>query len=893
MKKHLKKVLLFALVLTMIVPMFVLSTAAAAPEGIAYGEDGYAKSGYKDIDAADSGYVQIGTKSQNNAKVADGFSPKLYYIKNGNAYYNATEKKLVLVTDASIDGGTGSTGTTGTNNNDTVGSTWHFKYWVKQNAAAITEVEFRYGYNAGIQYMGGLMDLLDHTVSVKYDSRIININYPPANSNSILIRMSSLKSAGHGDFDAEGNFTPTTYEEGWVNLTGFKGVSEERLAYSFAHSAATASFTHAKTHTLAPTGIFYHCKGLTTVVVPEGNAVASIGANVFYNCDALTDITILGTVDSAIVIDPTAFASTTQAITVTVNTDAEKDYFDAALETAGITTVKVAVAEIDEPDVPDEPDESIVPIDVPSAITADSFQVKMKGSNGLRALFSFDQSIADQLDGYTLVSYGAIAASYENFMTTYGGDEQALFEAARKDPDGAVKYIPVYNADGTGVNRYVDYETKTFCVALTNVPSANALSDIYTAGYVIWLDGEKNLGYTLTTYAMPDGEKAVNLYEITLGLTKSGLINSENTDDACFWQVLKNGALKTNSFNTENDANVVPAYSKTDDGYFTYCDIDWYAYTGNSQTSWWSGTKASGVAESASGLVWSVLKYSDDEYVLIYRNKDKSIYQDLLVPIHSNNMAATAVAPYDYRYGKGSEAGVITTYNPALSQTEYNKIKTVVIDHGVAGTNEGGFAMLNKVETIVYPSSFSVKNQAFYQNTVLKNIIWCHTDKNGSPVKHMSEFSGIDSLIDLRGFTTMGYNDAFNGAKAIVNVVFGNTKSAGTEATFSSAEKIERAWSAGQDMPEKGVLDLSAFKCTSIGKNTFKGIGSGVNTIKLPSTITNIKSSNTQALGSGLTVNFICNDAVKDLIVAYAKGDYASQVTNISVNGTPISNLIG
>ena len=54
-----------------------------------------------------------------------------------------------------------------------------------------------------------------------------------------------------------------------------------------------------------------------------------------------------------------------------------------------------------------------------------------------------------------------------------------LFPEARKNTDSALKYIPVYNADGTGVNRYVDYTTRTFCISLTNIPSVNALSDVY------------------------------------------------------------------------------------------------------------------------------------------------------------------------------------------------------------------------------------------------------------------------------------------------------------------------------------------------------------------------------------------------------------------------------
>ncbi len=868
-------------------------------EGIAYGEDGYTNSKYSDIDSADSGFVQIGTSSTTKAKVTETFKPKLYYLKNTNAYYNAMQKKLVFVMASSggITGASGENKETTTKNQDTVGATWYLAYWIMQNTSDIKEVEFRGGAGGTkLRWIGYFTAPLENVVSVKIASEINALDSNKSGyADSVFNGMSALKSAGHGTFASNGDFTPTTYTEGIVDISGFSAAAAGTLKYCLYNKPY---ITTAKTHTLADINMFDGCSALTTVVVPTGATLTSIGTSVFNDCSALETIQILGTVDSTLAINASAFTGTGD-VNVIVNTLAEKGYFETALNEASITNVTVTSVEVDEPDEPDEPDDSdvpsvpdgpIAPIDVPNAITADGFQVRMEEYTGLRALFTFKQSIANQNkgNGYTLVSYGAIASSYKKLIEDFGGDEDALFAAAREVTDNtqsAIKYIPVYNADGTGANRYVDIDKKQFCISLTSIAPENALSDIYLAGYVIWADSEGNLGYTLTTYDMADGEKAVNLYEITLGLTKNGLINSENTEDVCFWQILKNGALKTDSFNTANDSYVTKGYT-LDNGYFTYCDIDWYAYEGNSTTSWWSSTKPTGVADSASGLVWSVLKYSDSEYVMIYRNKNKSTYQDLQIPMHS--VTALAYAPYDYRYG-ANVGTTLKTYNPALTQTDFNKILTVVIDHGVAGMNHGGLSAIDKVTTIVYPSSFSAKNQAFINTKNLKNVIWCHTDSNGNPVAHMSEFSGITSLVDLRGFTAIGFTETFNADWPIENVVFGSTTSGGTSKTFNGLTQLKRVWSADQSMPASGVLDLSELNITSIGQQTFNNVGMAT-TVKLPDTITKI--SGTQALGNKKTIDFICSDTVAEIVAVFARDTDSTNTVNISVNGTPIADLV-
>ncbi len=544
--------------------------------------------------------------------------------------------------------------------------------------------------------------------------------------------------------------------------------------------------------------------------------------------------------------------------------------------------------------------------EIKNGIKADGFKVRMDGYTGLRALFSFDETVAQEMkqQNLRLESYGVFAASHYNFVNVYDSDDMALFEAARDAEAGGEKsplvYIPVYKADGSGENKYTDYSKRQFCVSLTNITPDNALSDIYMAGYATWSDMKTGEEYTtVTTYAMPDGEKAINLYEVTLGLVKKGSINSENTDDACFWQILQKGALKTDDFNTENDATK-KEYTLAEGEPFTYLDVDWYEYTGGKKDGY--AFNPTGVSKSESGVVWSVLKYTDEEYVLILRNKDKSTYTNLAIPQSANGVNSSSeykyYPPYDYRYGDTSDlvsGASICTYNPALSQADFEKIKTYVVDHGISVASSASFAGLTVIDTIVYPNGFSAEstygNLMFAKSSALKNVIWCHEDEKGNPIEHMAEFANEDgtndltSLVDLRGFANISFQQLFNSSGAVENVAFGTAKlSRGTERMFINANNLKRAWS-GLSMPNAGVIDLTGFSITELKAGMF-ACGSYIKTIMLPDTVTVIDSQKNNIFGTNKTFDIICSDSVEALVIAYAKAVTAAQ--KLKVNGTAV-----
>ncbi len=542
---------------------------------------------------------------------------------------------------------------------------------------------------------------------------------------------------------------------------------------------------------------------------------------------------------------------------------------------------------------------------VENVITAEGFAVRMDEYTGLRGLFSFDEAVASHMisQNFELVSYGVVATSYNNFVNTYGGDENAFFEVARAEGgyEGPIKYIPVYNSDGSGANRYVDRSTKTFCVSLVNIDSENVFSDIYMAGYVIWKDKlTGNETVTLTTYAMDDGAKAVNLYEITLGLTKTGVINSENTDDACFWQVLKLGALTTDVFNTAND-NTEKKYELAVGDPFTYLDVDWHEYTGGKKDGYAFNPTA--VSETASGVVWSILKYTDDEYVLILRNKDKTTYTDLAIPQSANKVNSATqykyYAPYDYRYGDASNlasGAVICTYNPALTQADFEKIKTYVVDYGISVASSASFAGFTTIDTVVYPNGFSAEstygNYMFAKSSSLKNVIWCHEDANGVPIEHMSEFKGLTSLADLRGFAKLSFKSLFNDCTVLENAVLGTASmTRGSEKMFINAKSLKRFWNGNDPMPKEGIIDLTGYKVTKLENGMF-ACGATIKTIMLPDTVTSIDSTKYNILGENKEFDFICSDSVKTCILNYVTALHTAGKTTadkIKVNGVAVT----
>ena len=360
-----------------------------------------------------------------------------------------------------------------------------------------------------------------------------------------------------------------------------------------------------------------------------------------------------------------------------------------------------------------------------------------------------------------------------------------------------------------------------------------------------------------------------------VGLTKTGVINSENTDDVCFWQTLKVGALRTKSFSTSYDADTEKAYTLPADGYYTYLDVDWHAFTGQTSLDGYA-FNPTGVSTEASGVVWSILKYTDDEYVLVLRNKDKGTYTELAIPQYTTSAKYNLFAPFHYKYGDDAKIGSakLVNYNPAINKSDFEKIKVAVVDHGITTAAASAFSGLAPAHTIVYPNGFTLgkdQNYLFRGCTALKDVIWCHTDEDGKPIEHLSEFDGLTSLVDLRGVKAINLTSVVNSCPAVENILFPSTSSQSyVESIFSGCTALRRAWFDGLPMPADGTIDLTTIKLNRVGKETFN-VGSNIKTIKLPDATNEIRTSDYTILGVNLTVDYVCSDSVATLLVEYVK----------------------
>ncbi len=599
---------------------------------------------------------------------------------------------------------------------------------------------------------------------------------------------------------------------------------------------------------------------LQTVTVPAGVNLHRIYKYAFDGCTSLREIRIDGTVDENFVIDPGAFKSVSN-VKIKVMSDREVEIVNAALDAAGYT------------------DRSVVEATrlLASPITADGFQVKINSDyNGLRGLFSFDESSkeANRLLGFDFQEYGVAVCTKNTALTYYSTNEEIV-----KSTDPKVKRIVVEHADGSGERKYVDYANRQFCIALVNIPEAHSMEDVYFVAYSVWVDDTGKERYLYTTYTASDGDLCVNLYEVTLGLFKNGLLNTETVQnaggdtDAIIWKPLSTGAVtlkadqlaapgtpKNSGTGDTYKLNIDADYN--DDGSFTYVDQKLHSFTGATAGNY--GFNPSGVEATAStNVLWSLYR-DGNKYVAVYR-RDPAASADAVAMLPTQSIpAGNAVHPFVAGYGAlntKNVSGDVTVYTPVLTSAEAAKVNTLILDYGIDTTENGksaswgyngSFALGNSsyLETIVYPNDFAPYKDSeslFRNDTALKNVIWANKPaENPAGLYHMgdviSAYSGADitSLADLRGMGKIDAEAVFMDT-ALENIVFAGFSMDSFVQTFTDSGHINRVWIAGSGAltpPAEKTIDLSLdTKVTKINRQSFDEIASEGYTIKLSSNV--------------------------------------------------------
>lgn len=600
MKKITKILGIFSLALALCALLCIAASASLTDFSTAYG----------DI-TPENGYVHIGVHNNAEGKAAatdsDGDGKVEQYLTKGfNAYFNETTETLVFIATGSYTGDSGDWNQTSVKN--TPGQIYYLAYWANVsglgNAARIKHLELRGGTHlSNISYA---ITVLTSVRDIKIDSSITDISGQKVDTG-VFRGMTSLVTVGHGSFSKEdGSFTPTTYKDGVADLTGFKsmspggnisfpngvmlsgymvnGTSIKKLIlptslsarsgatyykcayvdgtlYYVLDSAGSANFSSSA---FQLDGVWYssnsndakysvkvnaqediyggeysgiialsiaqECASLSEVTF-GAPVLRSIEKGAFLDCKQLTVLEITGEVSSDITIASDAFSGVT-SLTVRVRTGEDAERFGAALAAAGIKNVALSIKDMS----------SVSGLSNPLA--AEGFSIRTSGYNGLRGLFSFDDSVMarNEENGFSLVEYGVVAAT----GTVYDrcGSAEGVFGRVKEQH---IVQIPIYCADGTGVNRYVDFSTKTFCVTITHIAEANYKSEIYMMSYAVM---EKN-GVRYRLFCEYEYEKngakknTISLFDTALGLYNEGVVTPSNCPEfsSVIAPVLKYGGV--------------------------------------------------------------------------------------------------------------------------------------------------------------------------------------------------------------------------------------------------------------------------------------------------------------------------------------------------------------
>ena len=708
--------------------------------------------------------------------------------------------------------------------------------------------------------------------------------------------MNSLTTISHVTFAKDGTYTGEV-KEGTANLSGFTANSKKEYGYTgymLYGSAAVTDVVYYKNLMWASSGgsvdvsgviydyTLYGATNLKSFTIPANadTPLSQIRKYVFAN-SGLKEMYVLRAVSEDLTIASTAFSGC-DSVTMYVLDKTSAANAVAALKTAGVKNVSV---------------ELFNPVQNPVSSTGVLVKMKdftSASSDKLAIRFQFlweekgEAAAANAAAKYTFKGLGVIAstaATYESYeaavLSETGLASSSLVAqemlSASAGENSKVVNVLVTNADFTDGRRVFlsGYDAETgyypFCLSLYGMTGDQITSEYYVAAYTEWEDADGNTFYTFTTLDYTkDGEakNSISLYDTTLGLVKRGQINGsdyESEEDAqkYFYSVLELGALTTNKFTSHSvSANLAYAQFLNADGSFTYWNVDYRKYTSNPD---FTGTGLSAIlsagsygyrpdtteAVATSGVQWSILRDGAKYIVLLTKNKNaapEGVSYNYMVPSSGRNSQYGYYQPFHYLYGNvyhnkkdgakdaektRAQNGAMTVYSPAVTESVYNAITTVVVDHGIVALATDSLAGIEIANTFVLPEScVTIMGCAIDKNTRLTDIIW-----TGDPDAKSEEKYNVDHLYDLRGCSTVNPTSFLCDNTSAVNVVTQKCVKVDGQLTFRNTAALERYWSAdgysGYTMPNSGVVDVSKGSVGTISKGYFDSMGK-ITTIKVP-----------------------------------------------------------
>lgn len=734
--KNLFKKLLPALIVTLVLTAALAVTALATDYSwvgevtlLDMSQDGVAKTNYSDIDG-NSEWIQVAHNTSSKALAYE--DANFYWGFNHYAYYNSTTKTFVVIPAAT---GSLMSGRAGISAGDTKicmgqqtvpdtetnteryttngGVNYYYVHgiaaWLAENGANVEHLEFRpYITSAGVNSTAAIITqdfgtyVASGLANIKTVKLTTNFTFRcgsnAANSyNTTFQNKASLTTVQYGDFAQSGAFTTDCP----VNAVTLKE-GNKAAATNYGVSSL----------------IFSGCSSIERVIIEE-NTMGYVGlkTNAFANCTSLKFVYITTAMSDSYLVGTTPFSGCSD-VNVYV------DDTDAATALAAFTNITLKEHADYEDDLQEYFSKN-------APIYADGVLVKIAdnettGENvAIRFIFRWDAANTPAMG--TPVKVGVVACSAAYYDGIGGTLEAEKLVALLADTDtakvkkndiavyedGKMSLVGKFLADGTDASNGI----YSYAYTLYGIPSDNYDSEIYAATYIQWSDGTYSVASNTYTDYEENTKNTISLYDVTLGLFKRGLINSEYVEDKYLWDVIQN-----------------------------------YKALSHAMTS-----------EVNGGKNVTYLYFPDNilgGYVLVYKATTK--YAD------DGKTLAGAVIPHNGNYW-GAPAKL------EASMTYFYQTHTTVVDYGVTGV--GGARIFGgpystttfneTIKTIVYPNGFSLgagetneATHAFNMLAYVQDVIWCHTDSNGNYVEHMSGITWSDNcvqknqLIDLRGFGT-------------------------------------------------------------------------------------------------------------------------------------------
>ena len=736
MKTNLKKI-------AVIFGLMILMAAAFALVVFAEKSDFTPPADFSDI-TPKNGWVHVGSKS---AKAdSDGKDIELYYVANAEAYYNESTKTLVLLGDGSISGSYGDWMVREGKCN-VPGFQYKLVYWASLNSEGIEHLEIRTGtefYN-----LGYVLQTMKHVQDVKLGPTIVGTSGTKSDTGAFM-GMTSLVTLGHGKFAKDGKFTPVSYTDRVVDMTGFTTMKplsghEQKKAllyhgYMFYGCSSIVEVIFPKTfsysgeytpavekdgswvkgaETVKATddafggeyagvfamGMFREAVALSSITVPENVEVKVFEERALFGCYGLRCITIKGRVSPDVTVAADSFNGVSEGCIIRCANAADIDVLNKALALHNITNVKAV-------------DMSHEPTPVPYTTT-------LPVAPGWQ---EFDPAGA--------TAYGSLTAKYTNNWWAYYKETKTL-KIISKSSSGYNEVGDLSQAeDGEGWNAYKE--------EIEHVVIGPKISKLTAAAFT----GMTNLRDIEMTSNI---NQALGTFKGTPNLTTIFLTGMEKVEG----QAMLAGAYHNFKLNFSQTA------VKT-----IYMGSSPWEFVGNIVPGPKTSTIIYNVPPEA------VIAYCEENYLNIQDSTGKMIGEWYVpVPEGLPFCGDTAVYEFDkttgtlYILGKGAVADVGNYWGGGSKNQPWfsikQQIKHVVVGDYITGLGKYTFTECKNLETVEIPArdGFVILNAAFEDCNGLKSIYI----RGNQPVEGTVDISNV---YEIESFT---FSDCFLLANAVIN----------------------------------------------------------------------------------------------------------------------------